>query len=62
MRILDAKNPRWANEEKTKINLDVNFEGIAEQYVEFTASALDSTSYGKELFNLAKIGKLGAIE
>lgn len=62
MRILEAKNPRWANEEKTAIDVDVNFEGIPEQFITFTASPQDSTSYGVELFNLAKAGKLGVVK
>jgi hypothetical protein len=62
MKILEAKNPRWANEEKTAINIDVNFEGIPEQFVTFTATPNDSTSYGAELYHLAKSGKLGDVK
>ncbi len=62
MRILEAKNPRWSNKEKTAIDIDVNFERIPEQFVVFTATQSDTTSYGRELYSLAKAGKLGVIQ
>lgn len=59
MKIIAAKNPQWANTEKTQIDLLVTFETLGE--VPFTASANDSEDYGRSLFSRAMAGEFGAI-
>lgn len=61
MNYSDAKSPRWANSEKTIIDVDVNFGAIAEDYVPFTADLNDPAPHGVELYNRALAGDFGAI-
>lgn len=61
MKIIEVKNPRWANAEKSAVDVEVNFESLPEEFVTFTASAYDTTSYGVEIFNLATKGLLGEL-
>ena len=60
MNIEYAKDPQWANIEKTLINLTVKFTEIDEE-LPFTASPNDSVAYGIELFNRAAAGEFGAV-
>lgn len=56
-----VRNPRWSNEENTIINLEVNFSHMPEEWVDFTASPNDTTSYGPALYQLATEGRFGPI-
>ena len=60
MQIKGAKNPAWANEDKTIISLDVQFEG-QEDYWPFMATADDCMDYGRDLFKRAKAGEFGKV-
>lgn len=55
-----AKDPVWANEENTAINLIVKFVEIPEE-LPFTASPDDPMPYGVELYNNALAGDYGTI-
>ena len=60
MKILDAKNPQWVND-KSAINLEVNFAHLPEEYVSFTASPEDPEKHGRELYERALDGEFGEI-
>lgn len=55
-----AKNPIWANEQKTAINLTVKFEVFSDE-VPFTAVPDDVEQHGRELFASAIAGTFGEI-
>lgn len=59
--INDAKNPKWANIQKTEIDLEVDFDELDEVYVPFTASQNDPEAHGVELYNNAVSGMYGEI-
>jgi len=60
MQYTHVSNPRWANPEKTMIDMDVIFEGIPD-VVPFTASPDDPMDYGRELFDRAVKGDFGPV-
>jgi len=55
-----AKNPVYANEEQTAINLEVVFEEINE-LLPFTATSYDTEAHGVDIYNRAKTGEFGEI-
>ena len=66
--LLDAKNPVWADKEKTTITLDCKFShyaeiGITENngYASFCAHPDDSEPHGVEILEKAKAGEYGVI-
>jgi hypothetical protein len=60
MKLMYAKNPKWANRSKTLINLTVRFEEIEED-LPFTASLSDPEAHGKEIYQNAINEEYGAI-
>lgn len=60
MKILYAKNPKWANRKQTLINLTVRFDTINED-LPFTANLDDSEPHGKEIFQRASSGEFGEV-
>jgi hypothetical protein len=48
MKVNSAKNPIWANQEHTAINLDVDFDHLDEEYVPCTVSLDDAYDHIKE--------------
>jgi len=54
-----AHSPKWANAEKTIIDLFVNFVNIGE--VPFGASSYDSEQHSIEIFNRAAAGEFGIV-
>jgi hypothetical protein len=56
-----AKNPVWANEEHTLLDIEVNFNHLSEEFVCFTTSADADTPYGQQLFEETAAGTYGAI-
>ncbi len=54
-----AEQPRWADAERSRIDLLVTFPGVGT--VPFTAAAQDDTEYGPELFARAIAGDFGEI-
>jgi hypothetical protein len=59
--INSAKNPRWANFQRTSIDLDVDFDELDEEFVSFNAHPDDIVSWGPELYNRAITGEFGLI-
>jgi hypothetical protein len=58
---IEAKNPRWANEERTMIDCDVNFNHLEQEFVPFTASPTDTYGHSIEIYNRALAGDFGPI-
>ena len=58
---LDAKNPKYSNADNSSITLEVNFNHLPEEYVEFNADPNDSAAYSKELFDRAVAGDFGDV-
>lgn len=56
-----ARNPRWANYRKSSINLEVDFNELDEEFVDFNAHPNDIVSWGPELYNRAIAGEFGDI-
>lgn len=61
MKFTDVKNPRWANEEHTALDCEVNFEAIPEEYVNFTAVASGDYQHTHEIFARAVAGDFGEV-
>ena len=59
MKFTQVKNPRWSNKEQSQIDCEVDFENIGE--VSFTASEIDNTLHGVEIFNRAASGEFGEV-
>ena len=59
--INSARNPKWADYRKSSIDLEVNFDELDEEYVEFNAHPNDIVSWGPELYNRAVAGEFGEI-
>ena len=60
MNINSAKNPAWANAEKTAIDLTVRFSHL-DYEVPFTASPDDTELHGQEIFAAAVAGEFGEV-
>lgn len=56
-----ARNPRWANYRKSSIDLEVDFNELDEEFVDFNAHPNDIVSWGPELYNRAIAGEFGAV-
>lgn len=56
-----VKNPQWADIDKTKINCEVNFEHLGEEFVIFTANPNDIYQHSKEIFERCIKGEFGPI-
>ena len=66
--LIDAKNPRWMDEEKTSIVLECKFShyadlGMTENngYYEFGATPDDPEEHGRQIFEKAKAGDYGTV-
>lgn len=59
MMIKGAKNPKWANPEKTIIDLTVTHAEYGE--IPFTASPEDTEQHGRDLFARAVAGEFGPV-
>ena len=57
----DARNPKWANNAQTWVDLEVDFDELDEVYVPFTAMADDPEPHGVSLYNRAIAGDFGPI-
>lgn len=61
--ITDAKNPKWANDDKNVINLDVNFAEIdGDDYIAYSASPSDIVEHSRTLYSNAVNGDYGTVE
>ncbi len=61
IKVLEAKNPVWANAERTSVVLDVNFEHLNEEWVSFHATDDDPEPHGRLILDQAKMGAYGPI-
>lgn len=59
MKVISAKNPSFARQDHSLIDLIVHFDELGE--VPFTACAFDVMPYGIELYNRALSGEFGQI-
>ena len=59
--ILQVVNLKWANAEKTAIDMEVRFSHLPSSRVAFTAVKGDSEAHGRELYARALAGEYGSI-
>lgn len=59
---MEIKNPKYSNAENTTVDVEVNFSHMPEEFVWFTASPNDTTSYGAEIYQRAINGDFGIIQ
>ena len=66
--LIDAKNPKWMDEEKTSIVLECKFShyanlGMTENdgYYEFLADPNDAEQHGREIYAKAANGDYGTV-
>lgn len=57
-----VKNPKWANEQHSKIDCEVMFNHFPDEWIPFTTSQNDVMPYSKEIFNKCVAGEYGEIE
>jgi hypothetical protein len=56
-----VKNPIWSNAEHTRIDCQVNFVHLNEEFVTFTANPTDVMEYSKTIFDECVAGLYGNI-
>jgi len=56
-----ARNPKWTNHAKSSIELEVDFDELDEDYVDFCAHPDDIVSWGPDLYKRAIAGEFGSI-
>jgi len=60
--VTTARNPKWANSDKNKINLEVNFKELPEEWLDYTANPLDThTEHSRYLYTQALNGTYGTV-
>jgi hypothetical protein len=60
MKILQAKQPQWADADQSGINLTVKFSHLAFE-VDFHATPTDTEEHGRDLFRRAAMGEFGPV-
>lgn len=61
MQYTQVKDPQWADAAHTAINCLVDFADLVEDFVPFTASPTDTTSYGPQIFAECVAGNYGTV-
>jgi hypothetical protein len=61
MKYTQVTNIQWANAEQTAINCDVDFDGISEELVPFTAVASGDYEHSHQIFAECVAGQYGEI-
>lgn len=56
-----VKNPVWANAEHTRIDCEVDFGHLDDEFVPFTADPTDVMEYSKTIFDECVAGNYGPI-
>lgn len=56
-----ARNPKWANKERTAIDMIIKWDGLDEE-LPFTATPHDPEAHGRALFEAASQGHFGVIQ
>lgn len=59
--INSARNPKWADYAQTRINIEVDFDHLDDEYVEFTADPNDAEAHGVDIYNRAVSGEFGPV-
>lgn len=62
IQIMEMKNPKYSNAENTTVDVEVKFSHMPEEFVWFTASPNDTTSYGPEIYQRAINGDFGLVQ
>lgn len=61
MKVEYAKDPKWANEQQTVVDLTVKFEEIDEE-LPFSAQPNDTMAHGRDIYARALEGEFGDID
>jgi hypothetical protein len=56
-----VKNPKWADAEHTRIDCEVDFGHLDDEFVPFTADPTDKMEYSKTIFDECVAGEYGGI-
>ena len=60
--LIDAKNPKWIDAEKTYIEVEAKWQHLeSEGYLPFGASANDIEAHGVDLYNRCVAGEFGTV-
>jgi len=59
--VLEARNPRWAHPDHNRIDLEVNFAELPEEWLEYTCTPDDIVEHSRELYSRAANGEFGEI-
>lgn len=59
--IRQCKNPRWSNDAKTAVEVEVEWKHMRGALMPFTANKDDSTEHGRKLFDRIVAGEFGEI-
>ncbi len=61
MQVLSVTNPVWANEQHTAVDCMVEFDEFSPEFLPFTATPNDVTTYGPQIFNDCVAGVYGLV-
>lgn len=56
-----VKNPKWADAAHTRIDCEVNFNHLTDEFVPFTADPRDAMEYSADIFTRCVAGEFGEI-
>ena len=59
--ITAARNPKWANDDNNKIDLEVNFAELPETWLGYTADPTDEVEHSRTLYTNAVNGDYGTV-
>ena len=59
--ITEARNPQWVNSDHNKIDLEVNFSELEEEWLSYTASPDDVCEHSRTLYSKAVAGDYGQV-
>ena len=59
--ITEARNPQWVNSDHNKIDLEVNFSELEEEWLPYTASPDDVCEHSRTLYSKAVAGDYGQV-
>jgi hypothetical protein len=61
MKYTEVKNPQWANVEHTRIDCEVDFDDLVQEFVPFTAVASGDYEHSHQIFAECVAGNYGPI-
>ena len=59
--ITEARNPQWVDSDHNKIDLEVNFSELEEEWLPYTASPDDVCEHSRTLYSKAVAGDYGEV-